>query len=212
MRAFDGIHRGSSTPPPERAEPPRQYRVRSGNGRFFLFLLTLAGLGFLLIRPSSHGETAPKTAAASKSASSSTAISSFHLPQGGDLNTPLDKLVILDHPNEFSAPQTDQSTAQASEPVPSPASTTDFTVRILNGGGAAGAAGKLRDELRAKGFSVSTIGNAQSSYANTTVYYQGGKQASAGKVVDALSDPPPTLSENAIAAPADVLVVIGADR
>jgi hypothetical protein len=57
-------------------------------------------------------------------------------------------------------------------------------VLVLNGSGAAGAAGATADRLRARGYLISGVGNAatQSSSTRTLVMYRGGYRAEAARL------------------------------
>lgn len=214
MRAFDGIQHGTLTerPAPRRTVERSQPSRRRGSGQQAVILLLLCGgLFFALFRPT---PTTPPVADAPASASSTTNPNSslklppqLTLPQGGGSTASLDELVILDQPTESSAPQPEESTQDQTTNLPA-----TFTIRILNGSGKAGAAAALKDRLSAEGYTISAIGNATGSYSTTTVYYQTDKQLQAEAVAQTLGNPPVTLEQDSIAAPADVLVVIGADR
>lgn len=88
---------------------------------------------------------------------------------------------------------------------------TQFTVRVLNGGAGAGAAAKMKTQLEAKGYRVISIGNAVNSYEKTTIYFLQQHQENALKLADDVGHKP-VLVADSIAKPADILVVLGADR
>ncbi len=67
----------------------------------------------------------------------------------------------------------------------------------------------MRDKLTGAGYTVLSIGDAQFDYVATTIYYTDGNKATAQAVAETMGDPALTLSENIIASPAQVLVVLG---
>jgi hypothetical protein len=60
----------------------------------------------------------------------------------------------------------------------------DTDVLVLNGGGVTGAAGIAADSLRARGYRITSVGNAkkQSSAARTLVMYRSGYRAEAARL------------------------------
>ncbi len=114
-----------------------------------------------------------------------------------------DDVVVVDAPSSNSLPQPDASTA-ITDTLP--------TVRVLNGGAATTEAAAARDALAALHYTVVSVGTAQFSYVRSTVYYLSGRHDSALAVAQALGLADPTLVEDPIANPAEVLVVLGADR
>lgn len=68
-------------------------------------------------------------------------------------------------------------------PIPSPTPApvldrADLTVEVLNGGGAVGAAGKMRDFLKEKGYSVESVGNTDEyTYEETEILVKPDKEA-----------------------------------
>ncbi|OGY28427.1 MAG: hypothetical protein A2Z42_00570 [Candidatus Woykebacteria bacterium RBG_19FT_COMBO_43_10] len=75
---------------------------------------------------------------------------------------------------------TEEAKKKASIPSPEPKkepNKKDFSVRILNGSGLAGAAGKMRDFLSSKGYTVESVGNAENfNYQTTTVQIKTSKK------------------------------------
>jgi hypothetical protein len=184
--------------------------------------LTLAAIVatvfFLVTRPNASANPVPITAELSPtpvSSSGTTRSALFGLPEQVP-DVPLEETIILDRPLPTSA---EQATTPAAPAEPSPA-TTDatpsprsvFSVRVLNGNGVPGGAATAKGRLTAAGLLVSSIGTATHRYATTVVYYLPNHRDDAVKVRDALDVPRALLTEDRIAAPADVLVVVGADN
>jgi hypothetical protein len=123
-------------------------------------------------------------------------------------------------------------TTQASLPVESttttaPAQTTTtllttgFEVLVANASGVGGSAGKLTDQLTAKGFVMEPATNSAAGtpiQSVTVVYYLPGFEAGAqsvasvlgGKATEAMPDPVPT--QDASLGSASVLVLLGTDQ
>jgi hypothetical protein len=60
---------------------------------------------------------------------------------------------------------------EAPEPTPTPDVRGDIYLDVLNGSGVAGAAGRTADTLRALGYQIAEVGNADNSnYAETEIY------------------------------------------
>lgn len=112
---------------------------------------------------------------------------------------------------ETAAAPTVTETPPTAAPVAAPAPTAPLSVKVLNGNGRAGDAGKVKEILEKAGITVAATGNAKSfGYATTVVYYVSGKKDAADKVVAALSGYEAAATENAVAEGYDALVVIGA--
>jgi hypothetical protein len=80
----------------------------------------------------------------------------------------------------FSAGQVPTETPTET-PTPSPTTAAlnrkDITVRVLNGGGVAGAAGKMQELLEDLGYTVDSVGNASSyDYEETEISVKAGKE------------------------------------
>lgn len=215
-RAFDGIHRHRPSRRPVRTleEPPPTPPTRRGGASTSgaLLVLLLTGGAFLFLRPERPAidTTAESFTVGSEDAPAVDPATSFRAPQGGGLDTSLDQLVVLESPTDTSAPQED-SPSTGSDTDETTGKQENSSIRILNGSGKAGAAAAVRDQLDDT-FTVISIGNAQTDYARTTLYYQAGKRTAAENAVAALSGPTPILEESELASPADVLIVLGADR
>lgn len=231
MPSFDGIRRGTAPTPTPRYQPPApQVRLRGPatprNAGFLVGLLVLVAV-FAFLRPTSEASSLPKSTnqqVVTPTHSETTLPPLLQHPPSQASEGALDSLVILDTPTESSQPQpeelsdnattTDESNADTKPSKEDAATNTarDFTIRILNGSGKSGAAAALRNQLTAKSLTVSSIGNAQQTYDVTTVYYQPGQRTAAEQILKELGAPAATLEENAIAKPAEVLIVIGTDR
>ncbi|MBI4185587.1 LytR C-terminal domain-containing protein [Candidatus Berkelbacteria bacterium] len=227
---LDGIQRGTQHARPSRPiSPParsRQSLNRVGSGLMLLGMIGVIG-GLIALRPSVSADSQSLISSAIPGAGlpkTHQPDAIFRAPQGGGTNIPLENLVVLDQPTETSKPQPDRLSDQltindqTASKHPDEMTSTDqplktaFTVRILNGGGKAGAAAQLRDELKTNGFTVISIGNAQSTFAKTTIVYGTGKRSEAELVATILGSPALTLAQDISPAPADVLVVLGHDH
>lgn len=91
---------------------------------------------------------------------------------------------------------------------------SDVRVIVLNGGGTAGAAGTLSTELEEKKYDVAEASNANSTHAQTTLYFDPDDKAKAQKVAQDLASvtESPVLEESSEVAQrhgVDVVIVIG---
>lgn len=74
----------------------------------------------------------------------------------------------------------------------------DVAIKILNGGGVGGSAGKVKEALVAKGYKKLEVGNSEkNSYAGMTVFYQAENKAVADKIVTDLKAKYPTIQAKA---------------
>lgn len=64
-------------------------------------------------------------------------------------------------------------------PVSSPGALSEKTLRVLNGGGTKGSAGKLAESLRVAGLKKVEIGNSVGDYTGTTIYFRPTAEAAA---------------------------------
>lgn len=121
-------------------------------------------------------------------------------------STNSDQVIVIDQPTTNSVAQPDTIS-----PVIVADSTTHVlpTVRVLNGGAATGKAADTRTSLEAKHYHVLSVGSAQFTYVQTTIYYLAGNKDNAKAVAAAIGQSDATLTEDSIAGPADVLVVLG---
>jgi len=94
-------------------------------------------------------------------------------------------------------------------------SRSGIKVLVLNGARVTGLASSVAEELKKAGYLDVRIGNAQSSYSKTTIYYGSGKSQEAGLVAaDLKGAAEPILEENEELVSeegCDVLVVLGKD-
>jgi hypothetical protein len=113
-------------------------------------------------------------------------------------------------PSPAASPSPSPATSPSAEPSPVAVDKAAITLRVLNGTTISGEAAKVESELKAAGFTVRTIGNAKNqTYTNSFIYYQAGKRAQAETVQQALKNRTFMLEESTLAAPDQVLVVIG---
>lgn len=213
VRSIDGlsqsrIAREEALPAtsPRRRVPKRA--IASG-----LVVLGVLGLGVVLMRPSGQtSEASPSQESGLGSETSTDPTFHLRLPQGSGANLAPDDLVVLDQPTEASLPQSDTKSAPNTADQSTTEATPDFTIRILNGGSAAGSAAGLRDQLAEAGYEVLSIGNAKNTHGQTTLYHQADQRTAAETVAKQLGEPPIAFVTSAIASPADVLIVLGVDR
>jgi LCP family protein required for cell wall assembly len=110
----------------------------------------------------------------------------------------------------------------SADPAPNPGATAPTTaapatvqpslvkVAVFNGSGVAGLAGQTAEELRAKGFTVTSTGNADNmNYTATEIRYAAGEQAQAATL--AAQVPGATKSQVDDLPPGTVQLVIGSD-
>lgn len=139
----------------------------------------------------------------------------------GDKNpfTPLDQAEDLTgFTGKDSEPSPTATTTPASTPTPSKPTTTPTTIdkqsirlRVLNSSGITGDAANMKKQLEQAGFTVSAIGNAQSSYSTSYIYYRIGKNQEADLVADSITNRKITKAESnsIVGANTDVLVIVG---
>jgi len=200
-------------------------RATPRNAGFVVGIVVLAAV-FAFFRPSIEASTLPKATPPTGTEANVNQTTTLppqlsQTPSQANDNA-LDNLVVLDQPTDSSKPQPEKNTepdnAADTKQTKKVTDSADevvskgFTIRILNGGGKSGAAAALRTELSKSSLTVASIGNAQQTYTTTTIYYQTGKRAEAESAAKILGEPAAALEENAIAKPADILIVIGTDR
>ncbi len=222
MHSLDGIsgqarrsrpRQSTSSPSPA---APRRRLGRNGLGLIGLGCAVLV-IAWIAIRLTGHDllteqSTDQSTSTTSPASEGDDLPFHFQVSQGSGTAAASVFLVVLYTLTETSLPQQDGEPTIKGEIAPATEGVSDFTVRILNGGGKTGAAATLRDELTISGYAVLSVGNARNRHAQTTLYYRDGKLNEAEIVAKQLGEPPVALTANAIAAPADVLIVIGSDR
>jgi len=117
---------------------------------------------------------------------------------------------------ENSATQTVTETVSAEAPTnPSPESTftyTDQKIRIANGNGINGEAGRIEAILEDKKYVVESTGNASRSYDESIIYYKSGQESLANAIKSDLSGEYAFSTEEAdnIVGSYDAVVVLGA--
>jgi hypothetical protein len=116
-----------------------------------------------------------------------------------------------------SAPEESTTTTVAPPPTTAPIArpAAEVPVFVANGAGVTGAAGTLRDQLQADGYTQVEVGDAEQVTA-TVVYYAEGGQAEAEALSTAIGTDPAAVRALPADPPADpqgalVLVVIGPD-
>lgn len=114
----------------------------------------------------------------------------------------------------LTQPSTPPSTTpdQSNQPKPPAIDKKAIRLRVLNGSGVTGEAAITKKELEAKGYVVSSIGNAKFSYTQTQIYYLAGKNQEADLVAQDLTDKEAKKSEAlalVVGDNTDVLVVVG---
>jgi hypothetical protein len=118
-------------------------------------------------------------------------------------------------PSFFARPTPTPTTAPTSTPTPTPAAIdkTSFDIQVLNGGGAPGAAGKMKSFLEGKGYKVSATGNTSDYTYDTTEIH--GKPTMTDEVAHLKTDLKDSYSIGTVAtdldasASADVQVIVG---
>jgi hypothetical protein len=89
------------------------------------------------------------------------------------------------------------------------------TVSVLNGTAVPGLAARVSETIHKNGFKRGAIGTSRKQYEQTVVMFGGGEKRAAERVAHALGVTPVQRidrSTRAVAGPADVVVVAGADR
>lgn len=107
--------------------------------------------------------------------------------------------------------QDDSSEKKTAQPETSAAK---LNVKVLNGGGPKGSAGKLQEFLKKQGYTQTLLGNAEGDYTGVTVFYLDGNTENANGVKKTLSSEYSNIQVKAAApkseeAVASVVVIIG---
>ena len=107
---------------------------------------------------------------------------------------------------------TSSTTTTTTTVVESPAV---LQVKVLNGSGVAGAAGRMTDKLSEAGYVVLSPANAPQRYSSSAVYYQDGWQARAEEILAAADiqeiDAPTAMPQQFVSEEAAVIVLLGTD-
>jgi len=115
----------------------------------------------------------------------------------------------------FARPTQTPTASPTSAPTPTPATVdkTSFDIQVLNGGGAAGAAGKMKTFLEGKGYKVAGTGNTDAyTYTTTEIH---GKATMKDAIANLQADLKDTYTLGTVAADlsasasADVQVIVG---
>ena len=170
-------------------------------------VLLVGGAGAALIRPAAQLFTAEASTIPSRPTTRST---DFPLTfvQAQQTTTSTTNVIVVDQPTITSIAQPDDTIATSST---NDAAQILPTVRVLNGSTVAGRAADAKTQLEQQHYHVLSVGSAQFNYVRTTIYYLPGNKAGAKAVAASIGHSDVTLTEDAIASPADVLVVIGND-
>jgi hypothetical protein len=115
----------------------------------------------------------------------------------------------------FARPTPTPTVAPTATPTPTPVAVdkTSFTIQVLNGGGTAGAAGKMKTFLEGKGYKVAGTGNTD-EYTHTTTEIHG-KPTMTDAIANLQADLKDTYTLGTVAADlsasvsADVQVIVG---
>ena len=220
VRSFDTIRVERSRPAATESERSTGHSVArsvsqsSGFGMAAIVVLTIF---FLATRPSADSvaptvsdKTAPVAHQVLKIDSPEPRLGPPQLNQGKSL----EETVILDQPLATSKAQ--DGTFGALDVSPKsmagpPAAADAVTLRLLNGSGKVGMASTQRAVFAAKGFNVVSIGTAVNTYTKSVIYYTPGHQKAAESIRSVYGRSETKLSEDALAQPADILLVIGKD-
>lgn len=206
---FDGIYRKSSAlpdsswPAPAQQPQPTRPRLPLPSRRIQVAVLgTVIAVSSIavLFRPGPsdvHADTPRATPEVSNTDHPPVA---FATEETSTTTPPM----VLEEPLPGSLAQPDTTTTQAVD-----GESELPTVRILNGSLIPGVAATTKTTLEALGYAVLSIGDAQFDYVQTTIYYLEGQKQHATELAEALGLAAPTMSENIIASPADILVVLG---
>ncbi len=115
----------------------------------------------------------------------------------------------------FARPTPTPTAAPTATPTPAPKTVdkTSFSIQVLNGGGTAGAAGKMKTFLEGKGYKVSATGNTDEyTYTTTEIH---GKATMTDAIANLQADLKDTYTLSTVAADlsssasADVQVIVG---
>ena len=164
------------------------------------------------LAPGTETTTATSTSAASTTTTSTTATSAASaassVPETTETPTSASSTTTTTTA-EASTATTTSTTSAAPEP------SAILQVRVLNGSGAAGAAGRLTEKLSRAGYEVLPAGNAPGRYRSSAVYYAEGWQAEAEEIlaaaeIDEIEQTSP-MPEQFRSEQATVIVLLGTD-
>jgi hypothetical protein len=193
---------------PKISSPRPQLRVPSIHIPVSAWVVTfIVTAGFLLIQPAKQLLTA-EASTISTAATTHAPEPPISFNETDNRTQKTDQVIVIDQPTSTSIAQPD------TEPIPATTADTPHvlpTVRILNGGATVGKASEIKKSLETLHYHVLSIGSAQFTYVQTTIYYLGNNKASAKVIAEAIGQDNASLTEDLIASPADVLVVLGTD-
>ena len=134
------------------------------------------------------------------------------------LDTPSDKdtpQAVATASSEATSTTAAEESVTASVPAnPSPQTTfkyTDESIRIANGNGISGEAGRIQAILEDKDYEIESTGNASRTYSESIVYYKTGQDTLANAIKSDLSDEYSFTTEAAdsVVGSYDAVVVLG---
>lgn len=162
--------------------------------------------GGFLFQPAKQLLTAEASAIPTRSAIRSTELP-IAFVQSTNQTQDADQTIVIDQPtsNSIAQPDTFSPVIANNEELVLP------TVRVLNGGSTADKVKDVQSSLETGHYHILAVGSAQFTYVQTTIYYLAGNKDKARAVADAIGHADATLTEDPIAGPADVLVVLGND-
>ena len=107
-----------------------------------------------------------------------------------------------------------ESVSAAAPANPSPEATftySDESIRIANGNGISGEAGRIEKILQEKGYEIASTGNASRTYTESVVYYKTGQDDLANAIKSDLSDEYSFTTEvaDSVVGSYDAVVVLG---
>ena len=191
----------TGSPPPE---PPRSHRGGAPSTSIpSLGLVALAGVTAVVLvlvgvgvvgwlRPN-HDSTSAAGASSSQTSTSpsqspspspSGSVSGSGKPSSSPSKSPSPK--PSKSPSKSPSPKPSKSPSKSPSPTPTPTHTSnvanvprDFPVVVLNETRIRGLAAQVANDLRAKGWTVTGVGNWQGAVPETTVYYPAGQRSRA---------------------------------
>lgn len=119
---------------------------------------------------------------------------------------------VADALEASGAPVPSQTETKPSAPI-TPAASLD--VKVMNGGGIKGSAGKVQTFLKGQGYTKTQVGNTVGDYTGVTVYFRDGKEADADAVKQLLLKDYPSAQTKVASSvknedgSADVVVILG---
>lgn len=221
MATLDGITgtRAATARPKQHSAPAKERRVRSNSrgGGFFVFLLALTTgtIGILWAgQQPQDGQAAQNVSETPVVTSDSAELPAVATPATTSESS---EPIVLDEPTPSSAPQPEITSRAVTQPkADSSPSVEDVekqlpSVRILNGGAPQGSAGTLKTQLEKLGYTVLAIGNARTTYSQTTAYYAPTYENNTNTLLKSIQQLNIAKEESTIVSPANILIVLGKD-